>query len=62
MSDDPSTAKALVEVDYLVLGYLRTWTAWHHLRLVAHPSDPDRYAVVIGPDHPLFPPQKASWE
>jgi hypothetical protein len=53
---------ATVIMDYVVLGYLRSWTMWHHLRLECHPTEADTYAVVIGSDHPVFPAQRMPWE
>lgn len=54
--------RATVTMDYVLLGYLRTWAVLNHLRVQSHPTDHDVYALVIGPNHPVFPEQQLPWE
>lgn len=49
-------------MDYVILGYLRRFALENNFRLQSHPTDPDRFALVIGPAHPVFPEQKLPWE
>jgi hypothetical protein len=61
MTDEP-VVTATVTMDYVLLGYLRRWALTHQLRLVAHPTEQDSYALVVGQNHPVFPPQDPPWE